>query len=83
MPQTKPVNALSFEEALADLETIVRSLEKGDIPLDDSITSYERGIALKTHCQTKLKDAQEKIEKISLAPDGSITTAPFDAPPSE
>jgi exodeoxyribonuclease VII small subunit len=60
------IQEMSFEQALQELEKIVSHLERGDIPLEDSITSYERGVALKKHCDSKLKDAQLKIEKISL-----------------
>ena len=73
----KPVESLSFEEALAELQKIVGSLESGQTALDDSIAAYERGVTLKTHCEKKLRDAQSKIEKISLAADGTLATAPF------
>ncbi len=69
---------MSFETALAELETIVSSLESGKAPLEDSIASYERGIALKKHCEKKLSEAQEKIEKISISADGTPTATPFD-----
>jgi len=64
------VAALSFEQALKELEDIVRRLEAGDVDLENSIEIYGRGVALKRHCETKLKAAQERIEKISLGPDG-------------
>ena len=64
------VKEMSFEQALQELEKIVRHLETGDIPLENSISSYERGVALKQHCESKLKDAQLKIEKITLNQDG-------------
>jgi exodeoxyribonuclease VII small subunit len=64
------VAALSFEQALKELEDIVRRLEAGDVDLENSIEIYGRGAALKRHCETKLKAAQERIEKISLGPDG-------------
>lgn len=73
------IESLSFEEALTELESIVRGLEKGDTPLEASITSYERGTALKQHCEKKLRDAQSKIEKITVGKDGSLSTQPFDA----
>ncbi len=78
MTQQKAVACLSFEEALSELDTIVRSLESGQAPLEDSITAYERGVALKTHCETKLRDAQAKIDKITVASDGTISTQPLD-----
>lgn len=78
MAQTQTVENLSFEKALAELEEIVRSLESGKAPLDESIAAYERGIALKTHCERKLQEARLKIEKISLSPDGTAKTEAFD-----
>ncbi|MGH1456917.1 MAG: exodeoxyribonuclease VII small subunit [Alphaproteobacteria bacterium] len=78
MSEAQAVESLNFEEALSELETIVRRLETGDAPLDDSIKFYERGTKLKQHCESKLRDAQAKIEKISVSNDGSITTQPLD-----
>ena len=72
------IDTLSFEQALSELEQIVRSLETGEAPLENSIQAYERGIALKKHCETKLKDARAKIEKITVQSDGSITAEPLD-----
>jgi exodeoxyribonuclease VII small subunit len=68
---------LSFEDALAELDVIVQKLETGESPLEESINAYERGIILKNHCEKKLKEAQTKIEKISINNDGSIKTEPF------
>tara|TARA_A200000113_G_C8545545_1_gene250762 strand:+ start:205 stop:444 length:240 start_codon:yes stop_codon:yes gene_type:complete len=79
MTDKKSIESLSFEEAMGELETIVRGLESGQAKLDDSISSYERGTALKNHCETLLKQAQLKIEKISLQPDGSTSTQPHNA----
>ena len=71
---------LSFEDALRSLEDVVRRLEGGDVPLDQSIDLYERGEALRRHCQARLDAAQERIEKIVQGPDGKPQgTAPFDA----
>lgn len=70
---------LSFEEALAQLEIIVRELESGRIKLDDAIAAYEKAVALKQLCENKLKAAQLKIEKIEIGTDGEIKTAPLDA----
>lgn len=75
----KPIKGLSFEDALTELETIVQRLERGDAPLEESIAIYQRGAALKAHCEGKLKDAQLKVEKIVLAPNGSANVEPFDA----
>ena len=70
---------LSFEAALAELETIVRKLESGDVPLEESIAIYERGAALRAHCDAKLRDAQLKVEKIIEGADGAPATALLDA----
>jgi exodeoxyribonuclease VII small subunit len=59
-----PVRDMSFEAALKELETIVSRLEQGEVDLEDSIALYERGQALKTHCETKLKSAESRLEKI-------------------
>lgn len=64
------ISSLSFEEALKELETIVARLESGDASLDESISLYARGDALRSQCEARLKDAQARIEKISLGPDG-------------
>jgi len=71
---------LSFEDALKQLETIVRQLESGDVPLDESISLYARGDVLKRQCEERLKAAQARIEKISLGADGAPKgTEPFAA----
>jgi len=78
-PQT--IDTLSFEDALRALETIVRQLESGDVPLEDSISLYEKGEKLRQHCQKRLDAAQARIERIVAEPDGTATgTQPFDAP---
>jgi exodeoxyribonuclease VII small subunit len=64
------VGELSFEAALRELETIVSRLEQGDVDLEDSISLYERGTALKAHCEQKLKGAEARLEKIVLGSDG-------------
>jgi exodeoxyribonuclease VII small subunit len=72
--------AMTFEDALRALEEVVRRLESGEVPLDDSIALYERGEALRKHCQTRLDAAQARIEKIVAGPDGqAVATQPFDA----
>lgn len=75
---TEATEELSFEEALTQLETLVRELESGRIKLDDAVTAYEKAVALKKFCKNKLKAAQLKIEKIELTPDGELTTTPLD-----
>ena len=72
------IAALSFEDALAQLECIVRSLEGGDSALDDAIAAYERGAALKRHCESKLRQAQARVDKISLGADGNPEASPAD-----
>ena len=72
------IAAMSFEEALAELEQIVRQLENGQGKLDDAIQAYERGAELKKHCENKLKEAKAKVEKISLNTDGVASTQPMD-----
>jgi exodeoxyribonuclease VII small subunit len=80
MSDTQPIESLSFEEALRQLEGIVARLESGDASLDESITLFTRGEALRAHCETRLKDAQARIEKITLGADGAPAgTVPFDA----
>ncbi len=71
---------LSFEDALKALETIVARLESGDASLDESITLYSQGDGLRAQCEARLKDAQARIDKISLGTNGAPTgTQPFDA----
>ncbi|MCF8495736.1 MAG: exodeoxyribonuclease VII small subunit [Alphaproteobacteria bacterium] len=72
------LEGMSFESALGELEKIVRELETGQAPLETSISAYERGIALKNHCEKKLREAQSKIEKITVNADGSLSTGPLD-----
>lgn len=69
---------LSFEEALSMLENIVRELESGRIKLDDAVSSYEKAVALKKLCSDKLAAATLKVEKIEIAKDGSLSTAPLE-----
>ena len=74
------IKAMSFEQALEALERIVDDLERGDVPLDQSIRIYERGEALKIHCDRLLKAAEDKVEKIRLSRDGKPAGAePLDA----
>lgn len=65
------IAAMSFEQALAELEKIVAKLESGDVALETSIELYERGNLLKAHCESRLKRAEARVEKIVLAQDGS------------
>ena len=73
------IKAMNFEQALAALENIVEDLERGEVPLDQSIRIYERGEALKAHCARLLKAAEDKVEKIRLSRDGKpVGTEPLD-----
>jgi len=72
------VAKLGFEEALKELEDIVRDLEGGKGKLDDAIKSYERGAALKRHCENKLAEAQMRIDKIMLGTNGEVKAEPTD-----
>lgn len=73
------IAAMTFEDALRALEDVVRKLESGEVPLDDSITLYERGEALRKHCQARLDAASARIERIVAGADGKATgTRPFD-----
>lgn len=74
---------LNFEDALAQLENIVRELESGRIKLDDAVNAYEKAVRLKQLCENKLQAAKLKIEKIELKSDGSIETTPFEVPESQ
>ncbi|MEM6683557.1 MAG: exodeoxyribonuclease VII small subunit [Pseudomonadota bacterium] len=81
-PTAEPdVSNMSFEQALAELEAIVTELESGTVELEQSISLYQRGDALKRHCQSKLDAARAKIEAIQISADGNAAgTAPFDEP---
>jgi exodeoxyribonuclease VII small subunit len=73
------IKTMSFEQALKELESIVDRLEKGDVELEASILIYERGEALKTHCEGLLRKAEAKVEKIALNASGQPTgTEPLD-----
>jgi exodeoxyribonuclease VII small subunit len=74
------IEEMSFETAMAELEQVVTQLERGDVALDASIALYERGAALKVHCEAKLKSAEEKVAAITLNGDGQPTgVTPLDA----
>ncbi len=72
------IRKLGFEDALAEMEDIVRRLESGQVKLEDAIDAYARGAYLKKHCESKLKEAKARVDKIVLAPDGRIGTEPAD-----
>jgi exodeoxyribonuclease VII small subunit len=70
------IAAMSFEDALAELEQIVRRLEAGQVKLDEAIQSYERGAQLKRHCEQKLNEAQQRVDRIVIGPNGAIAAEP-------
>ena len=69
----RPVEEMSFEEAMAELEAVVGQLERGEVALDASIALYERGAKLKARCEVKLREAEEKVAQITLDADGTPT----------
>ena len=71
------IAAMSFEDALAELEQIVRRLEAGQVKLDDAIHYYERGAQLKRHCEQKLSEAQQRVDRIVIGPDGVLAAEPM------
>ncbi|MDE2464658.1 MAG: exodeoxyribonuclease VII small subunit [Alphaproteobacteria bacterium] len=75
---SKPLDELSFEAALKELEEIVGRLEQGSVDLEDSIALYERGQALKAHCEAKLKAAETRLEKVVAGPKGASGLEPLD-----
>lgn len=78
VPSSQAVSDMSFEEALAELELVVRRLEEGRQPLEEAMTSYERGAALKARCEALLEEAQLKVEKIMNTQKGEVTLEPFE-----
>jgi exodeoxyribonuclease VII small subunit len=82
MPEAKAakpdVSTLSFEDALAELEQIVRGLENGQQKLEDAINAYERGAALRKHCEAKLTEAEARVAAIVQNADGSLSTRPLE-----
>lgn len=75
-----PVDEMTFEDAIKELEGVVARLERGDVALDASIALYERGAALRARCEKKLAEAEEKVARITLSADGQPTgTVPLDA----
>ena len=75
-----PISEMSFEQAMAELERVVGQLERGDVPLDQSIALYTRGADLKKHCEAKLRAAEEKVSQITLDGEGQTNgSTPFNA----
>lgn len=78
-----PADELTFEEAQAQLESIVAAIEQGKIGLEESITQYEKGMKLLRRCRTILADAEAKIQQLQLAEDGTLTAKPMTPPPAD
>lgn len=78
MNDTKSIEKMTFEEALAELTDLVKDLDADNVNLSEAINSFERGMELKTYCEAKLKDAKLKVEKIVEFSDGGVTTAPLE-----
>ena len=73
------ITTLSFEEAMRELEATVGKLETGEATLEESIALYERGAALRAHCEARLREAEERVEKITLAANGQpVGTTPVE-----
>ncbi len=72
-----PVEALSFEDAMAELDAIVKRLEGGQGQLSEAISAYERGAALRAHCEARLAEAEARVEQIFARADGTLATKPF------
>ncbi|MCB2101181.1 MAG: exodeoxyribonuclease VII small subunit [Rhodobacterales bacterium] len=72
------VDGMSFEDALAELEDIVRRLEDGSGKLDEAISAYERGARLKAHCEARLREAQARIDRVVVAADGGARVEDMD-----
>lgn len=76
--QTEDIAAMSFEAAMKELEGVVSRLEHGDATLEESIALYERGAKLRAHCDARLKDAEERIERITLTGGQPTGTVPVE-----
>jgi exodeoxyribonuclease VII small subunit len=74
----QPVAEMTFEQAMAALEQVVSALEKGEVPLDQSIALYQRGADLRAHCASKLREAEEKVELIRVAEGRAVGTTPVE-----
>jgi exodeoxyribonuclease VII small subunit len=75
--QDNDVNLLSFEDALAELDQIVRGLEGGTLKLDAAVQAFERGVMLRRHCEAKLAEVEARVEALVQRPDGTLVTRPL------
>jgi exodeoxyribonuclease VII small subunit len=83
MPRAKPAadaEPIDFERAMAELEQLVAKLEKGDLPLEESLAAFERGVALTRTCQASLRQAEQKVEMLLQKPNGDSERVAFDDP---
>lgn len=76
------ISKLSFEQALQELDTLVKKLEEGRLPLEEAIASYERGTSLKNHCEAKLREAKLRVDQMTIGTDGIAMLTPFDEEPA-
>lgn len=79
MSDKETISSLTFEQAMQQLETLVRKLEEGRLPLEEAIQAYEQGTLLKKHCETKLQSAKLRVDQVILSGDNDLSLAPFDA----
>ncbi len=77
-PLPADIAAMTYEQAMGELETIVRQLESGQGQLDQAIAAYERGSFLRRHCEAKLREAESRIDRITKLADGSLATSPVE-----
>jgi len=75
---SRQVAKLTFEQAIEELETIVKRLEDGKVPLEESIAIYERGETLKRHCEELLRQAEARVDKITTDASGNVSATPLD-----
>ena len=78
MTADEAIGKLTYEDALAELETLIRQLEAGSIDLADAIRAYERGVALAAHCSGLLEDTEKKVQRLVLGPRGEPSEVPMD-----
>ncbi|PAV26024.1 exodeoxyribonuclease VII small subunit [Tamilnaduibacter salinus] len=77
MSEESGVTIADFETSLNELESLVRELEQGDLPLEKSLTAFERGVRLTRHCQQALRQAEQRVEELVQDDEGNLGTRPF------
>ncbi|MDX1589402.1 MAG: exodeoxyribonuclease VII small subunit [Oleiphilaceae bacterium] len=83
MPQTQNDSLPAFEESLAQLETLVKQLEQGDLPLEEALKAFERGVTLTRQCQQSLRAAEQRVEQVLSGADGQLSWQPFQGDDSQ